>query len=172
MKQKGVAAGSRLPYVWMLVSSLSFAAMATLAHALGTSCDWPVIALARSLVPLAGVTVVALLCGAKLALWHPPLLWVWSVGAGLGMLGTFFALQRLPASDVLTLTNTYPVWVALLSWPLLGERPPWSLWPCVLAGVAGVVLVQQPHLAEQDPALLARQGGGRLVRTGQDRSFL
>ena len=35
MKQKGAAAGSRLPYVWMLVSSSSFAAMATLGHALG-----------------------------------------------------------------------------------------------------------------------------------------
>src|SRR5437588_687852 len=54
MKQEGAAAGSRLPYVWMLLSSLFCAAMATLGHALGTRCDWPLIALARSLVPLAG----------------------------------------------------------------------------------------------------------------------
>src|SRR3954462_12183555 len=120
-----------LPYWWMLLSSLGFALMGTLGHALGSRVGWPLIALARSAVPLVAVTALALLAGVNLVLWRPGLLWVWSVGAGLAMLGTFFPLPRLPVSDVLTLTNMYPLWVALLSWPLLKQRPSRSVWPCL-----------------------------------------
>jgi drug/metabolite transporter (DMT)-like permease len=49
----------------------------------------------------------------------------------------------------------FPIWVALLSWPVLREAPSLWLWLCVLSGVAGVVLIQQPHLAEGNLATLA-----------------
>src|SRR5207302_2598542 len=56
--------------------------------------------------------------------------------------------------DVLTLTNTFPIWVALFSWPLLGEPPSARVWFAVVSGVAGVVLIQQPHFAEGNFASL------------------
>src|SRR4051794_18173361 len=139
----------------MLLSSVAFALMGTLCHALGSRWEWPVIALARSAVPLVAVTALALAAGVKLAWWRPALLWAWSLGAGLAMLCTFFALTRLPVADVLTLANMYPLWVALLSWPLLKQRPSRSVWPCVACGVAGVALVQRPHFDGRDGALLA-----------------
>ena len=37
-----------LAYVWMLCGCASFAVMGALAHALGPTCDWQVIAIARS----------------------------------------------------------------------------------------------------------------------------
>jgi drug/metabolite transporter (DMT)-like permease len=46
----------------------------------------------------------------------------------------------------LTLTNTFPIWVALLSWPLLRVRPTLSVWLSAGCGVLGVVLIQWPHL--------------------------
>jgi drug/metabolite transporter (DMT)-like permease len=68
----------------------------------------------------------------------------------------FFALTRLPPSEVLTLGNMVPIWVALLSWPILGEVPTLAVWLSVASGVAGVVLIQQPHFAEGRPdALIA-----------------
>src|SRR5262249_22336240 len=76
----------------------------------------------------------------------------------LSLIGTFFALTRLPVSDVLTLTNTFPIWVALLSWPLLGEPPPGRVWLAVACGVAGVALIQQPHFAEGNFACLVALG--------------
>src|SRR5262249_17973617 len=54
----------------------------------------------------------------------------------------------------LTLTNMFPIWVALLSWPLLGEAPPGYVWLSVASGVAGVGLIQQPHLAQGNFAVL------------------
>jgi drug/metabolite transporter (DMT)-like permease len=62
------------------------------------------------------------------------------------MLCTFYAFGKLPTADVVTLTNTFPIWVALFSWPLYGHLPGRNMLIAILIGVAGVVLVEQPHL--------------------------
>jgi drug/metabolite transporter (DMT)-like permease len=146
------------PYLLMLLGSMAFAIMSTLAHALGSSCDWQIIALARSSLAFLFAGILALSAGAQLVLWRPRTLWMRSVAGSLSLIGTFFALTRLPVSDVLTLTNTFPIWVALLSWPLLGEPPPGRVWFAVASGVAGVVLIQQPHFAEGNFASLVALG--------------
>jgi drug/metabolite transporter (DMT)-like permease len=138
----------------MLLGSMAFAIMSTLAHALGPSCDWQIIALTRSSLAFLFAATLALACGVRLVLWRPRTLWMRSVAGSLSLVGTFFALTRLPVSDVLTLTNTFPIWVALLSWPLLGEVPSGRVWFAVASGVAGVVLIQQPHFAEGNFASL------------------
>lgn len=135
------------PYLWMLCGSLSFALMGACAHALGSHCDWPLIALARATVPLILVTVMARVGGAKLVLWRPRTLWIRSFAGSTSLVGTFYCLTRLPTSEVFTLTNMFPLWVAVLSWPLLHEPPPGHVWLSVICGLAGVVLIQSPHLA-------------------------
>jgi drug/metabolite transporter (DMT)-like permease len=60
------------------------------------------------------------------------------------MLCTFYAFGKLTVSDVLTLTNTFPVWVALLSWPLAGERPTGGVWIAVVSSVIGVAIAMDP----------------------------
>ena len=45
----------------------------------------------------------------------------------------------------MTLTNTFPIWVAPLSWPMLGEMPSLRVWLAVLAGVIGVWFIQDPQ---------------------------
>jgi drug/metabolite transporter (DMT)-like permease len=69
------------------------------------------------------------------------------------MVCTFYGLTRLPISDVLTLTNMFPIWVAVLSWPVFGEIPTGSVWLAVASGLAGVALIQQPHLTEGGTAI-------------------
>jgi drug/metabolite transporter (DMT)-like permease len=154
--ESGGANGERSvsPYLWMVCGSLAFAVMGTLAHALRLHCDWRVIALARSGIALAGGAGLALAAGARLVFWRPRILWMRSIAGSCSLVGTFYALTRLPVSDVLTLTQIFPVWVALLSWPLLGERPGLGVWLAVLSGAAGVTLIQQPHFAEGNFASL------------------
>jgi drug/metabolite transporter (DMT)-like permease len=142
------------PYVLMLLGSMAFAIMSTMAHALGATCDWQIIALARSFLAFSFALILAWSAGVRLVLWRPRTLWLRSIAGSCSLIGTFFALTRLPVSDVLTLTNTFPIWVALLSWPLLGERPSSRVWFAVACGVAGVVLIQQPHFAEGNFASL------------------
>jgi drug/metabolite transporter (DMT)-like permease len=121
--------------------------MGTLTHALADSCDWRVIALARTALALVFTAILARAAGVRLVLWRPRTLWIRSIAGSVSLICTFFALTRLPVSDVLTLTNTFPIWVALLSWPLLNEPPSGLVWTGVVLGVSGVVLIQQPHLA-------------------------
>jgi drug/metabolite transporter (DMT)-like permease len=143
----------------MLFGSLAFAVMGTLAHGLRHSCDWQLIAVARSLVPLVCVAAWARAAGVRLVFWGPPTLWLRSLAGSISLVGTFFALTRLPVPDVFTLTNLFPLWVALLSWPLLGETPPARVWLSIISGVVGVALIQRPHLAEGNWATLVALAG-------------
>lgn len=143
----------------MLLGSAAFALMATMAHALGPYCDWRVIALSRTFLAMVFAALLALLAGEKLVFWGSRTLWVRSIAGSISLVGTFFAFTKLPVSDVLTLTNMFPIWVALLSWPLLKERPSGRVWLAVGSGVLGVALIQQPHLAEGNIASLVALAG-------------
>jgi drug/metabolite transporter (DMT)-like permease len=130
------------PYLWMLCGSFAFAWMSSLTHLLHDACDWRLVALARSTLALAFAAALAWAAGARLVLWRPGTLWVRSVAGSVSLVCTFYALGRLPPHVVLTLTNTFPIWVAVFSWPLLGERPTAAVWLAALTGVAGVALIQ------------------------------
>jgi drug/metabolite transporter (DMT)-like permease len=134
------------PYVLMLCGSFSFTIMAELAHVLTRECDWPVVAIARSVLAAAFAGLLAYLAGAKLVFFRPLRLWIRSIAGSCSMVCTFFAFAKLPAVDVLTLTNTFPLWVAILCWPLYGHAPNWKVWLAVAAGILGVALIEQPHL--------------------------
>ena len=133
------------PYVWMLSGSFSFTLMAEFAHVLTRECDWQLVAVARAGLVAALAALIAAAAGAKLVFW-PWRLWVRSVAGSCSMVCTFYAFAKLPAADVLTLTNTFPIWVAVLSWPLYGQPPGVKLVLAIAVGVVGVVLVEQPHL--------------------------
>jgi len=139
----------------MLCAAAAFTLMGAQAHALGKDCPWPVIALARTGLALFFTWMLARWSGTRLALWRPRTLWIRSIAGSISLLCTFYALTRLPVADVLTLTNMFPVWVALLSW--LHEQSPPSLGivGAIGVGVAGVFLVQQPHLAAGNLASIA-----------------
>lgn len=139
----------------MLSGCFAFAWMGAGAHALRDSCDWQVIALFRSVLALIFAAGLALAAGEKMVFLRPRSLWLRSISGSISQVCTFFALTRLPISDVLTLTNMFPIWVAVLSWPLLGEAPSGQVWLSVASGVTGVVLIQQPHIAAGNYATVA-----------------
>jgi drug/metabolite transporter (DMT)-like permease len=128
----------------MLLGSAFFAVMGALASHLGESMTWPVLAVARAALPLLFVTVLALWAGVRLVfLGAPRILWVRSIAGSISMVSTFFALTRLPIAEVYTLTNMFPIWVALISWRLMRQAPPWHLWLCIASALTGVVLMLQ-----------------------------
>jgi drug/metabolite transporter (DMT)-like permease len=138
----------------MVLGSFALASMGALAHRLRASCDWQVIVLARVCLQLFLAALLAYLGGVSLVFWRPGILWVRSVAGGLGMVCMFYAYTRLPVAEALTLNNTFPVWVALLSWPLLKQVPSLAVWLAVASAMAGVVLMQQPRLVEGNIASL------------------
>src|SRR5262245_6285139 len=103
----------RRPYVWMLIAAAAFAGMAAFARLLGPRLDWRLIALARSGLALVFAAMLVRATGGRFAVWRPPTLWMRSLAGSVSMVCTFYALTRLPVTEVLTIANVFPVWVAL-----------------------------------------------------------
>ncbi|HVU85886.1 MAG TPA: DMT family transporter [Pirellulales bacterium] len=144
-----------LPYVWMLCGAFAFACMGAFAHGLDAVCDWQVVVFVRAALATVFATALVLAAGARFVVFRPKTLWVRSIAGSISMLCTFYALPRLPIADVLTIANIFPVWVALLSWPLLGEKLSGGVWLAIVCAIAGVVLVQQPGGDEANAGALA-----------------
>ena len=145
-------------YFSMLWGAFSFAAMGALSHLAGERCDWQIIAIARTSVAFLLSLIIALASGVRLVLFKPRLLWMRSLVGSFGVLCAFYALTHLPVSTAITLTNTFPVWVALLAWPVLGYRPTASVSVAIFTGIVGVILIQQPYWAGSKVAILAALG--------------
>jgi drug/metabolite transporter (DMT)-like permease len=140
----------------MLSSCFFIAWMGQLAHLLRDECDWRIVALARSSLAFVFAYGLARMAGAQLIFWGTWPLWMRGCASSVSLLCTFYALAQLPTAEVMTLTNTFPIWVALLSWPLLHIRPSLAVWLAAGCGVLGVVLIQSPHLeanAKATPAI-------------------
>lgn len=137
----------------MLLGALSFAAMSSLAHACselrnGHVVDWQVIAMVRTFLAMIFAAGLATASGARLVFFKPPVLWVRSIAGSCALISGFYSITHMHVGESLTLTNMFPIWVALLSWPLIGVRPTGDVWGAVVCGVLGVALIQQPRIAE------------------------
>src|SRR5262249_29221312 len=86
--------------------------------------------------------VVARVRGTPLRVRHKKEAWMRSICGTIAALGTFYTLAApdLAVGDAATLFATAPIFVALLSWPMLGERVRGS----VAFALAGILAVAQP----------------------------
>jgi drug/metabolite transporter (DMT)-like permease len=133
------------PYLWMLSGCVAFTVMNSLTHALRQNVDWQIIALFRTGLAFFFAFVLTKAAGAQLVLLRPRILWIRSLAGSVSLLCAFFALTREgPVANVLAITNIFPIWVALLGWPLLGMRPGWSVMLSIAAAVTGVFLIRSP----------------------------
>jgi drug/metabolite transporter (DMT)-like permease len=141
----------------MIAACALFTCMGALAHGLGRYCPWQVIASARAFLVFCLVAVLSRAQGKRVFVFGPATLWVRSLAGSLSMVCTFYALTRehFPLSNTLTLTNMFPIWVALLSWPMLGERPSLLVFLAILCGFAGVWFIHRPQFAEGNRAVAA-----------------
>jgi drug/metabolite transporter (DMT)-like permease len=145
-KMTGPSASAR-PALWMISGAFSLAIMSTLTHALATRCDWMTIAFVRVAFMFVSAVVAARVAGTLLVFSRPRTLWVRSLAGSFSLVCNFYALTRLPVGDVITLTNTYPLWIIALTWLAARRAPVAGDLLGVLVGVAGVALVGRPHLS-------------------------
>lgn len=139
----------------MIAGSFFTAWMGQLAHLLKDECEWRVVALVRGGLAFLFALLLVRWSGAKLAIWRPGALWLRGLASSASLLCTFFALSQLPTSEVMTLTNTFPIWVAFLSWPLFRAAPSLSVWIAAVCGVVGVALIESPHFGTGSSGSLA-----------------
>jgi drug/metabolite transporter (DMT)-like permease len=134
------------PYVWILISGFSFSWMIAFAVLAARATNWQIVAIARCAIPLVLIAAWARWDGVKLVLWGPRILWIRSLAGSCSLAGTFYALSEIPVTDIYTISNIFPIWVALLSWPMLGRFPSGLVWLSILSSVVGVGIMQGAEL--------------------------
>lgn len=141
---------------WMMLAQLCFAVMNVSTRLGAAHLPWPEIAAGRFLI---GALIAIGLGVARGSPLRPsdPRGARWRSGYGtLAAIGSFFALgsDRIGVADAATLTATAPVFVALLSGPLLGEAVGPRLWVALALTFAGIVALLQPAFALAWPVVL------------------
>ena len=144
-----------LPYTWMLLSATAFSLMAICTRALEPLCDWRIIAIFRAGLAMSFAAVLTYRAGAQFVIFRPKTLWMRSLAGSVSLLCGFYAMTHHQLSEVLVLTNMYPLWVAVLSWPLLGELPSLEVWVAIVLCIAGMCLMQPPQALEAKLAFAA-----------------
>src|SRR5205085_8385782 len=102
-------------------------------------------AIARSVIAFVLTAWLARTAGVRLRFWRPRTLWMRSIVGSTSLLFSFYALSELHVSTAYTLFNTFPLWVTLLAWPVLGERPTAFVGLVPLSGILGVAPIEDPR---------------------------
>lgn len=130
----------------MLIGSIFFAAMSLLTETLRDDFSFAWIAAFRSLLATIGMVAYTLMTHKKLVYLRPGSLWMRSLAGCSAMLCLFYAMTHYDVAVVLSLSGTFPIWVAVLSWPLLGHFPSSDTWLALAISTVGMMLV---YLAAQ-----------------------
>jgi drug/metabolite transporter (DMT)-like permease len=152
-----------LAVAWMLLAQFLFALMGIGARIGGRGVPWPEVGASRFLVGGLTAYAVARARGQSLRITRVREAWLRSTFGTLSAAGTFFvyATPRLPIGDAITLLSTSPIFVALASAPLLGERVRASTAVALALGFSGIVVVVQPSLSTAtDPQVAHVVGAG------------
>src|SRR5215210_5706944 len=138
---------------WMLLAQVFFAGMNVCTRLAGSDLPWAEVGAARFLVGAVMAGSLGYYQGASLRITDRRSTW-WRSGFGaLSALCTFYALAstRIALGDVATLGATAPIFVALLSAPLLGERVGRRVTLAILLVFTGVVAVVGPSFGVAAP---------------------
>jgi drug/metabolite transporter (DMT)-like permease len=135
------------PYLWIFISGFAFSWMVAFAKLAGTATNWQILAVARCAIPFVLIALWAKFDGVKLILFGPRILWIRSLAGSCSLVCTFYVLgSDMPITDLYTISNIFPIWVALLSWPMLGRFPSGMVWLSIACSIAGVALLQGAEL--------------------------
>ncbi len=130
----------------MALAQLCFAGMNVCTRLGSAHLPWPEIAAARFLIGALIAVALASIRGVSLRVTDRAGTRRRSAFGALAAIGSFYALSsdRIGVGDAATLGATAPIFVALLSGPLLGERVGRAVWAAVALAFAGVVTLLRP----------------------------
>ncbi len=149
---------------WMLVSGFFFAAAGVFVKLGSQWYDAAELAFYRSLFSFFAVAAVVVARGGGGQLWPGPSIGMHvirgTMGA-VGLLGYFHAMAKLPLATAQTLNYTSPLFLAIATTLVMGERFSKGLIAAVLLGFGGIAILLQPSFAsgQEAPALIGLFSG-------------
>lgn len=147
------ARARRRAILLLIGATAAFAVAAGCAKALAGHIPVAEVILFRNLFALPALLPVVLASGglAALATRNPVSHAARTVFGLMGMVGTFFGYMHLPIAMVTALGFTMPLFLTVLSVPLLGERVGWRRGAAVMVGFLGVLLMVGPGAQDFSP---------------------
>src|SRR5918995_6907540 len=138
---------------WMLLAQFFFAVMNVCTRLGGRDLPWAEVGAARFLVGALMAAALGWYQRSSLRITDRSSAWRRSIFGALSALCTFYALasDRIALGDVATLGATAPIFVAVLSGPLLGERVGMRLTLAISLVFGGVVAVIGPSFGTAAP---------------------
>ena len=132
--------------ILLLIASATFALSAAFAKAIGGRIPVAEVILFRNAFAIPALLPVVLASGGIAALvTHNPMSHAARTLFGMmGMVGAFYGYVHLPIATVTALGFTMPLFLTVLSVPLLNEKVGWRRGLAVLVGFLGVVLMVRP----------------------------
>jgi drug/metabolite transporter (DMT)-like permease len=148
----------------MVLAQALFAGMNVCTRLGARGLPWSEVAAARFLVGALVAFTLARARGASLRITDRPNTWRRTTFGTLSALGNFYALAspRLPLGDATTLFSTSPIFVALMSRRLLGERVGRRLGLAVALAFVGVVVLVRPSFGAAAPVAAVATGAAGL----------
>jgi drug/metabolite transporter (DMT)-like permease len=133
----------------MILAQFFFAAMNLCIRLGARALPWPEIGATRFLIGAMIAVGMAQVRGSSLRITDGPNTWRRSIYGTIAAVCTFYAVasRRISLGDAVTLSATAPIFVALLSGPMLGERVGAHVSLAVALGFAGIVAVAQPSFS-------------------------
>ena len=147
--------------VWMLVSQLMFTAMNIFSRLGGQGLPWSEVAGARFVFGALVTVLIARGKGSSLRVVDRKNTWLRSLFGTVASFCFFYSVtsSRIPLGDAITLGATGPIFVALLSGPVLGEKVGRHIFLAVALAFAGVIGVVKPSFqSAADVAAIATLG--------------
>ena len=142
--------------VYMTLAAASWTVMMILVRALGDAYSTFEILFVRNLVTVAFILPLLVRSGgAALRTRRMPLHCIRVAFAYVGILGLFYGLLHIPVADVVALSFTQPLFIAILAAAVLGEAVGIARWRAVAIGFAGVLIILRPGFQEIGFAALA-----------------
>jgi len=141
---------------WLLVSEFCYAVMRVATRAGAADLPWAEIAAARFMGGAVVAVIAARARGASLRVGDQKNAWLRSLFGTGGAVCLFHALgtRQIAVGDATVLYATTPLWVALMSGPLLRERVTALTWAGIGIGFAGVAVLLQSGIAWSNPTAL------------------
>lgn len=140
------ARARRRGIILVIIAAATFALSAAFAKAIGSGVPVAEVILFRNLFAIPALIPVVLASGgwAALATRNPMSHMARTLFGMMGMVGAFYGYVHLPLATVTALGFTMPLFLTVLSVPLLGERVGWRRGLAVLVGFMGVLMMVRP----------------------------
>ncbi|MBX7148683.1 DMT family transporter [bacterium] len=140
------------PYLLILIGEFFFTALAVCVKFVSSSLHVMEIVWIRSLVSISCLAFLMLYYKVSLIPANPKIMLIRALAGAGSMMCNFYSLSKLPLGESMVLFTTFPLFIVVLDFFILKEKPKFLLIILTLIGWAGVYIILAPQFDTFGPS--------------------